>query len=113
MVHVCPSLPFPQSCCDAGMQALHGCSAKAEDAVKELLCLLQSSACLPSLNLSDSKEVAKLKRGEQAVRTEWRELGWVHHVTFHGWARNQTSGTGVQVEQRIIVLHMICKLIQN
>jgi len=52
------------------MQVLRGCSARAEDAVKEVLCLLQSSAYLPSLNLSDSEEIAKSKRGGRALLAE-------------------------------------------
>jgi len=64
-----PLLP-PSLASDAGMQVLRGCSARAEDAVKEVLCLLQSSACLPSLNLSDSEEIAKSKRGGRALLAE-------------------------------------------
>ena len=47
------------------MQMLRGCSSKAEDAVKELLDLLRSTACLPSLSLSDPEETIKSKKGEK------------------------------------------------
>ena len=62
---VCASEAFfhPQSCSDTGMQMLRGCSSKAEDAVKELLDLLRSTACLPSLSLSDPEETIKSKKG--------------------------------------------------
>ena len=48
---------------------LRGCSSKAEDAVKELLDLLRSTACLPSLSLSDPEETIKSKKGGKTFLT--------------------------------------------
>ena len=48
---------------------LSGCSSKAEEAVKELLDLLRSTAYLPCPSLSDPEETIKSKKGGKTVLT--------------------------------------------
>ena len=68
---VCANEPsfLPQSCSDSGAQLFRGCSSKAEEAVKELLDLLRSTAYLPCPSLSDPEETIKSKKGGKTVLT--------------------------------------------
>ena len=52
-----------QAHCEAGVRVLNRCSAKVEEAVKELLHMLRSSAMLPSPAPTDSEDIAKGKSG--------------------------------------------------
>ena len=49
--------------CTAGVDVLRTCSAKVEEAVKELLHMLRTTALLPSLTPMDSEDMAKSKSG--------------------------------------------------
>ena len=49
--------------CTAGVDVLHTCSAKVEEAVKELLHMLRSTALLPRLTTMDSEDMAKSNTG--------------------------------------------------
>lgn len=51
-------------CSEAGATFLSSCSEKVEDAVKEVLELLRSTALLPQINDFDSDEIAKSKKDE-------------------------------------------------
>lgn len=52
---------------EAGGNILSSCSKKVEDAVKELLELLRSTAFLPTINSFDSDEVTRTKQDELDV----------------------------------------------
>ena len=45
------------------MEVLRTCSGKIEEAVKELLCMLRSTALLPTPAPNDSEDMAKSKSG--------------------------------------------------
>ena len=45
------------------MTILKACSKKVEDAVKELIALLRSTACLPTLHSFDTDDNIKAKKG--------------------------------------------------
>ena len=63
------------SCCKAGASFLRGCSEKVEDAVKELLQLIRSTAPLPQVNSFDSDEIIKSKKEElELFETECEDL---------------------------------------
>lgn len=52
-----------KSRCEAGTLVLKAASKKVEDAVKELIALLRSTACLPTQHSFDTEETAKSKKG--------------------------------------------------